>query len=112
LLLRIALFEDANTPGEHLGAMLAEINVDDDNDAWITFDEDLWSEDKAPEAAIAVSDKLGVSLDFTVTSMTFPFAWPDLGHITTSTSEYVQMMLDAYDEHGVVLRATGRDQSK
>ncbi|UOA26048.1 hypothetical protein [Pseudosulfitobacter sp. DSM 107133] len=112
LLLRIALLEDANTPGERLGAMLAEINVDDDNDAWITFDEDLWSEDKDPEAAIAVADKLGVSLEFAVTSMTFPFAWPDLGHITTSTSEYVQMMLDAYEEHGVVLRATGRDQSK
>ena len=41
LLLRIALLEDANTPGERLGALLAEINVDDENDAWITFDEDL-----------------------------------------------------------------------
>ncbi|MBO9429622.1 hypothetical protein J7392_09025 [Sulfitobacter sp. R18_1] len=103
MLLRVALLEDAGTLGERLGAMLAEINVDDDSDACITFDEDLWSEDKVPEAAIAVAAKLGVGLEFAMTSMTFPFAWPDLGHITTSTSEYVQMMLDAYEKHGVVI---------
>lgn len=111
LLLRIALLEDANTPGERLGAMLAEINVDDDNDAWITFDEDLWPEDKDPEAALAVADKLGVSLEIDTNSMTSPFAWPGLGHVTTSTSGYVRMMLDAYEEHGVVLRSN-RPRSK
>ncbi len=109
LLLRVALLEDANTPGERLGALQAEISVDDEFGAWITFDMDLWPEDKDPEAAIAVADKLGVSLDLEVTCMTFPFTWPGLGHVTTSTSEYVQMMLDAYEEHGVVLRSNGGD---
>ncbi|MCP4319545.1 MAG: hypothetical protein GY789_27065 [Hyphomicrobiales bacterium] len=104
LLLRIALLEDANTPGERLGALLAEINVDDENDAWITFDEDLWPDDKDTGSAIAVADKLGVKLEFVMTCMTFPFTWPGLGHVTTSTREYVEMMLHAYEEHGVVLR--------
>lgn len=104
LLLRVALLEDANTPGERLGALLAEINVDDDNDACITFDEDLWPEDKDPRSAFAVADKLGVEVELAMTCMTFPFTWPGLGHVTTSTSEYVQMMLNAYEEHGVVLR--------
>jgi ribosomal protein L37AE/L43A len=112
LLLRIALLEDAKTPGERLGALLAEINVDDENDAWITFDEDLWPEDKHAGAAIAVADKLGVELELAMTCMTFPFAWPGLGHFTTSTSEYVQMMLDAYEEHGVVLREKGDEQTE
>lgn len=104
MLLRVALLEDANTPGERLGALLAEISVDDELGAWITFDMDLWPENKEPEAAIAVADKLDVSLDLEVTCETFPFAWPGLGQVTTSTSEYVQMMLDAYEERGVVLR--------
>ena len=67
--------------------------------------------DKDPEAALAVADKLAVSLEIDTTSMTFPFAWPGLGHVTTSTSEYVRMMLDAYEEHGVVLRSN-RARSK
>ncbi|WP_420412396.1 hypothetical protein [Roseibium sp.] len=107
LLLRTALLEDATNPGERFGALLAEINVDDENDAWITLDEDLWPEDKEPEEAIAVADKLGVELELAVTCMTFPFAWPALGHVTGSSREYVQLLLDAYTKHGVVYR--GRD---
>lgn len=105
LLLRVALLEDANTPGERLGALLAEISVDDEFGAWITFDIDLWPEEKDPKAAMAVADKLSVGLELEVTSMTFPFAWPGLGHVTTNTSEYVQVLLDAYGKHGVVLRS-------
>ena len=104
LLLRIALLEDATNPGERLGALSAEINVDDVNDAWITFDEDLWPEDKDPDAAIAVADKLGIELELAMTCMTFPFAWPGLGHATTSTSEYLGHLLDAHEEHGVIVR--------
>jgi len=104
LLLRIALLEDATNPGERLGALLAEINVDDENDAWITFDEDLWPEDKDPDAAIAVADKLGIELELAMTCMTFPFTWPGLGHVTASTSEYLGLLLDAYEEHGVIVR--------
>lgn len=73
LLLRLALLEDAKTPGERLGALLAEINIDDENDAWITFDEDLWPDDKCPKSAIAVADKLDVELELEMTCMTFPF---------------------------------------
>jgi len=47
---------------------------------------------------------LGSELELAVTSMTFPFAWPDLGQVTTSTQEYVQMLLDAYAKHGVIHR--------
>ena len=104
LLLRIALLEDATNPGERFGALLAEINVDDENDAWITFDEDLWPEDKDPDAAIAVADKLGIELELAMTSMTFPFTWPGLGHVTATTSEYLGLLLDAYEEHGVIVR--------
>ena len=104
LLLRIALLEDAANPGERLGALLAEINIDDENDAWITFDEDLWPEDKNPDAAIAVADKLGIELELAMTRMTFPFAWPGLGHATASTSEYLGHLLNAYEEHGVIVR--------
>lgn len=99
--LRIALFEDAANPGERLGAMQAEIYVHEDGDADILFDEDLWPEDKDPIAAYAVAEELGIELELSVTSMTFPFAWPGLGHATPSTREYVRMLLDAYAEHGV-----------
>jgi len=104
LLLRIALLEDAANPGERLGALLAEINIDDENDAWITFDEDLWPEDKDPDAAIAVADKLGIELELAMTCMTFPFTCPGLGHVTASTSEYLGLLLEAYEEHGVIVR--------
>ncbi|KPD11077.1 hypothetical protein AN476_17480, partial [Phaeobacter sp. 11ANDIMAR09] len=104
LFLRIALLEDATNPGERLGALLAEITVDDENDAWITFDEDLWPEGKDPDAAIAVADKLGIELELAMTCMTSPFTWPGLGHVTASTSEYLGHLLDAYEEHGVIVR--------
>lgn len=104
LLLRTALLEDAANPSERIGALLAEIYVDEEGDTSIVLDEDLWPEDKDPEAAIAVAKMLGAELDLAVTSMTFPFAWPDLGHVTTSTREYVQMLLDAYADDGVIHR--------
>lgn len=104
LFLRIALLEDATNPGERLGALLAKITVDDENDAWIIFDEDLWPEDKDPDAAIAVADKLGIELELAMTSMTFQFTWPGLGHVTASTSEYLGHLLDAYGKHGVIVR--------
>ncbi|MEX5600020.1 hypothetical protein [Pseudophaeobacter sp. C1-32P7] len=104
LLLRTALLEDAATPAERIGAQLAEIYVDDDGGACIVLDENLWPEAKDPEAAIAVAKLLGAELELNITCMTFPFAWPDLGHVTNSTRDYVQMLLDAYDEHGVIHR--------
>lgn len=103
-LLRTALLEDAATPAERLGALIAEIYVDDDGDACIVLDEDLWPEAKEPDEAIAVAKLLGAELELSVTCMTFPFAWPGLGHATTSTREYVRLLLEAYQEHGVVCR--------
>lgn len=104
LLLRTALLEDAATPAERIGAQLAEIYVDEDGDACIVLDEDLWPESKDPEAAIAVAAMLGAELELNATCMTFPFAWPGLGHATTSTREYVRMLLEAHEEHGFIHR--------
>jgi hypothetical protein len=104
LLLRSALLEDAATPAERLGALLAEIYVDDEGDACIVLDEDLWPESKEPEAAIAVAELLGAELEINATCMSFPLAWPGLGHVTTSTREYVQLLLEAHEEQGVIHR--------
>lgn len=109
LLLRTALLEDAATPAERIGAQLAEIYVDDDGDACIVLDEDLWPDSKEPEAAIAVAVLLGAELDISVTCMTFPFAWPGLGHATTSTREYVRTLLEAHEEQGVIHRKSKGD---
>ena len=109
LLLRTALLEDAATPAERIGAQLAEIYVDDDGDASIVLDEDLWPEAKEPETAMAVAESLGVELDVSATCMTFPFAWPGLGHATTNTREYVQMLLEAHEEQGVIHRKSKDD---
>lgn len=109
LLLRVALLEDAATPGERLGALLAEISVDEEIGAWITLDEDLWPGFDDPKAAKAVAKSLGTHLEFEATWMTSPFAWPDLGHMTTSTREYVEMILKAYNEIGVIRRGEGND---
>lgn len=104
LLLRAALVEDASTPGERLGALLAEIYVDDEGDASIILDEDLWPDFKDPVAALAVADLLGVELELNGTCMSFPFSWPGLGHATTNTREYIQMLLDAHEDKGVIHR--------
>jgi hypothetical protein len=109
LLLRNALLEDAGTPGERLGAQLAEIYVDDELDACIVLDEDLWPDSKEPQAAIAVAKLLGVELELMVSGMSFPFAWPGLGHVTTSTLEYVKLLLEAHEEQGVILRKDTSD---
>ena len=108
-LLRTALLEDAATPAERLGALIAEIYVDEDGDACIVLDEDLWPESKEPEEAIAVAELLGAELELNVTCMTFPFAWPGLGHATTSTREYVRLLLEAYQEHGAIRRVRDSD---
>lgn len=109
LLLRNALFDDAETPAERLGAQLAEIDIDDELDAWITLDEDLWPDSKEPSAAMAVAQLLGVELELSTTCMTFPFAWPGLGHVTASTPEYVKLLLEAHDEQGLILRKSKGD---
>jgi hypothetical protein len=88
---------------------LAEIYVDEDNDACIVLDEDLWPENKEPKEVQAVAAILGAELELNTTCMTFPFAWPGLGHVTSSTREYTRMMLDAYREHGVIRRGSDDD---
>ncbi len=111
LLLRNALLEDAATPAERLGAQLAEIYVDDELDACIVLDEDLWPDSKEPTSAIAVAQLLGVELELNATCMSFPFAWPGLGHVTTSTRDYVQLLLEAHEEQGVIVRQSESDRS-
>lgn len=99
LLIRSALIEDATNTSERLGALLADITVDEDNDVWIVFDEDLWPDDKELVQALAVAELLGVELDLAMTWGTIPFAWPGLGKLTSSTLDYSQMLLDAYAQH-------------
>lgn len=103
LLIRSALLEDATNTSERLAALSAEINIDEDNDVWISFDEDLWPEDKEPVQALAVAALLGIEIDQAITCTTAPFAWPSLGEFTSSTLEYTQMLLNAYAENGTSL---------
>ncbi|MBW9114569.1 hypothetical protein JNB88_13030 [Rhizobium cauense] len=100
LLIRSALLEDATNISEKLGALRAEINVDDENDVCIALEEDLWPQDKEPIKALIVAAQLGLEVEFESMWSTIPFAWPGLGEGTASTSEYTQMMLDAYAQHG------------
>lgn len=99
LLLRMALLDDAANPGERLGALLADIGVDEDNDADVCLDEDLWPEGKDPEQALKVAELLGIELELTITTGTAPFHWPGLAHHTESTVDYVSALLAAYKEY-------------
>jgi hypothetical protein len=99
LLIRSALLDDATNISEKLGALQAEISVDDENGVWIALKEDLWPEGKDPVQALAVAELLGLEVEFASSWSTIPFAWPGLGEIASSTSEYTQMMLDAYAKY-------------
>ncbi|MGM0743570.1 MAG: hypothetical protein ACQEVT_18620 [Pseudomonadota bacterium] len=96
LLLRAALLDDASNVGERLAALSADIKVDDDGDAWITLDTDLWPEDKESPEAEAIAKMLWLEIDWSVTDGTFPFAWPGLGAHSDKTTTYFKMVLDAY----------------
>ena len=104
MLIRCALLEDAKSVNERLGAMRAEINLIDGEEVWITFDELLWPEDKEPTSALAVAAKLGLEVEQELSLFNEPFAWPDLGHVTSMTEEFTAMLLKAYEEHGVIKR--------
>lgn len=100
LLIRSALLDDATNISEKLGALRAEIRVHDDNGVWIRLEEDLWPEDKDPAQALAVAELLGLEVEVETIWSAIPFAWPGLGEITSSTSEYTRIMLDAYGQYG------------
>ncbi len=100
LLIRSALLDDATNISEKLGALQAEISVDDENGVWIALEEDLWPASKEPVQALAVAELLGLEVELEMSWSTIPFAWPGLGEIASSTSEYTQMMLDAYAQYG------------
>jgi hypothetical protein len=96
LLLRAALLDDASNVGERLAALSADISVDDDGDAWIALDMDLWPEDKASPEAEAIAKMLWLEIEWSSTTGTFPFAWPSLGEHSDKTTKYFKMVLDAY----------------
>lgn len=104
LLIRCALLEDAKTVNERLGAMRAEISLIDKEVIWITFDELLWPEDKVPIAALSAASKLGLEVEQDISVFSEPFAWPDMGSFATDTPQFVDMLLKAYSEHGVIKR--------
>jgi hypothetical protein len=74
------------------------------NPSWITLDEMLWPEGKEPKAAWAVAEKLGLAVEQELSLSTGPFAWPDIGNITSDTARFAETLLEAYEEHGVVKR--------
>lgn len=96
LLLRAALLDDANNVSERLAALSADIKVDDDGEASITLDMDLWPEDKSSPEAEAIAEMLWLEIDWSSTVGTFPFAWPGLGEHSAKTASYFRMVLDAY----------------
>lgn len=98
LLIRAALLEDATNVSERLGALLADISVDEEKDVWIMFDDCLWPEDKDPVQARAVADVLGIEVEESMIFRELPFAWPGIGEHTSSTYDYAKMMLAAYAE--------------
>jgi hypothetical protein len=103
-LIRCALLEDAASVNERLGAMRAEISLIDGEEIWITFDGMLWPEDKEPTSALSVATKLGLKVEQELSLFTEPFAWPDLGGLTSDTAEFTETLLKAYEEHGVIKR--------
>ncbi|MBB3314057.1 hypothetical protein FHT78_005864 [Rhizobium sp. BK196] len=82
-----------------MGALLAEITVDEDNDVWISLEEDLWPDHKEPTQAIKVAAQLGIEIELETMRSKIPFHWPGLGELTSSTTEYTQMLLDAYAQY-------------
>ena len=104
MLIRCALLEDAASVNERLGAIRAEISLIDGEEVWITFDELLWPEDKEPKAALAVAAKLGLEVEQELRLFAEPFAWPDLGNMTSKTEEFTAMLLKAYEEQGLIKR--------
>jgi hypothetical protein len=108
LLMRSALLDDATNISEKLAALQAEIGVDDEGELWIALEVDLWPERKDPVQALAVAKLLGLEVELVSSISTIPFAWPDLGTIASSTSEYTRMMLDAYARHGVFVEGKAK----
>ncbi|MEW7006744.1 hypothetical protein [Lentilitoribacter sp. EG35] len=97
LLLRSALLDDANNISERFGALLADISVDEnDGESYIALDEDLWPEGKLSPQAEAIAKALGLEIEWEGTGNTFPFAWPAIGEHTNKTTEYYELVLDAY----------------
>ena len=96
LLIRSALLDDASNAGERLGALLAEISVDEDNEVCIAFETNFWPEDKEPMQALNVAKLLGLQVFQESVLTSLLFAWPGLGEMTSSTLEYTRLMLEAY----------------
>lgn len=96
LLLRSALMDDASNINERFAAILADISVDDDGEAFIALDMDLWPEEKTSPQTEAIADMRWLEIEWAMTAGTFPFAWPGIGDHTNQTTKYFQMVLDAY----------------
>ena len=81
------------------GMAVAEIEAA--TDVWISLEEDLWPTDKAPTQAIKVAAQLGIEIQLETMWSKIPFHWPALGEQTSSTTEYLQMLLEAYAQYAV-----------
>ncbi len=99
LLLRAALLDDATNVAERLAALSADISVDDDGDAWISLDMDLWPEEKESPEVETIAKMLWLEIEWSSTAGTFPFAWPALAEHSEKTTTYFKMVLDSYGGH-------------
>ena len=95
LLIRSALIDDASNLGERLAALSAEIIVEDD-EVSITISDELWPDGKETPNVESVAAAFMLVTEWSSLADGFPFAWPDLGKFTNSTSEYIDMVMDAY----------------
>jgi hypothetical protein len=48
----------------------------------------------------AISNMLWLEIDWSMTEVTFPFAWPGLSEHSDKTTTYLKMVLDAYGGQG------------
>ncbi|MCG7572392.1 hypothetical protein MHM39_02335 [Phaeobacter sp. CNT1-3] len=102
--LRLALLEDAQTPGERLAALKARIDVEPDLGASISLDDNFWSEWKDTPATSALAETLELDVWWEAECGEPYHAWPDLSNATQSTAAYVKALIEAHEESGVVLR--------
>jgi len=61
----------------------------------------LWPDDKAPTQAINVAAQRGIEIEWETMWSKIPFHWPALGEQTSSTTEYLQMLLEAHAHYAV-----------
>ncbi len=95
LVVRVALLDDAKNIGERFAVLLADIDIDEDGDAWVTLDPNLWRKEKVSPQAMVVAGILGIELELDLADVTQLRKWPSLAEEANSTMDYVSVLLAA-----------------